>query len=136
MSGYEELKRMAEGDGMACMTKAELRVLIAENERLQSKTGTTMGVGSGDGQLFVHGDHDSIKAAQAIVLERDQLKAEVARSTEREIMQLAEIESLRADRNELIAAIEVLLLHVKPAKMNAVALNHAHQVISKYKVKP
>jgi len=48
----------------------------------------------------------------------------------------ASVEMLKADRNELIVAIELMLLHVKPAKMNAVALNHAHQVISKYKVKP
>jgi len=38
----------------------------------------TMGVGSGDGQLFVHGDHASIKAAQKIVLERDAAQARVA----------------------------------------------------------
>jgi len=34
----------------------------------------TMGVGDGSGKLFVHGDYDSIKAAQAIVLERDRLR--------------------------------------------------------------
>ncbi|MBW1249076.1 hypothetical protein I7860_20585 [Pseudomonas tolaasii] len=33
--------------------------------------------------------------AQALLVERDQLKAENARSTEREILQLAEIEALR-----------------------------------------
>ncbi|MCS7673681.1 hypothetical protein N0786_09855 [Pseudomonas aeruginosa] len=38
----------------------------------------TMGVGGGDGQLFVHGDHASIKAAQKIVLERDVAQARVA----------------------------------------------------------
>lgn len=52
--------------------------LRADNERLASKIAVTMGVGSGDGQLFVHGDHASIKAAQAIILERDQLRAELA----------------------------------------------------------
>jgi hypothetical protein len=35
----------------------------------------TMGVGNGSGKLFVHGDYDSIKAAQNIVLERDRYKA-------------------------------------------------------------
>jgi hypothetical protein len=103
MSDYEELKAMLESRKAAnwlsvdCLSIKQLLGLITENERLQAKTGTTMGVGSGDGRLFVHGDYDSIKAAQAIVLERDQLKAEVARSTEREILQLAEIESLRKD---------------------------------------
>ncbi len=38
----------------------------------------TMGVGGGDGNLFVHGDHASIKAAQKIVLERDATLARVA----------------------------------------------------------
>jgi hypothetical protein len=59
----------------ACEPKLIL-ALIAENERLNVMTATTMGVGSGEGSLFVHGDYDSIKAAQAIVIERDQLKAE------------------------------------------------------------
>ncbi len=38
----------------------------------------TMGVGGGGGNLFVHGDHASIKAAQKIVLERDAAQARVA----------------------------------------------------------
>lgn len=38
----------------------------------------TMGVGGGDGNLFVHGDHASIKAAQKIVMERDAAQARVA----------------------------------------------------------
>jgi hypothetical protein len=47
-------------------------------------TSSMMGVGHGDGNLFVYGDYDSIKAAQAIVLERDALKAglEAARKQE------------------------------------------------------
>ena len=59
-------------------TPAAVLALIAENKRLHAMTGTTMGVGSGEGSLFVHGDYDSIKAAQAIVIERDRLRAEVA----------------------------------------------------------
>jgi len=44
---------------------AELR---AARERLKHfETMTTMGVGRGDGRLFVHGDYDSIKAAQRLV---------------------------------------------------------------------
>ena len=42
-------------------------------------TAVTMGVGRGDGNLFVHGDCESIKAAQTIVLERGALRAEVER---------------------------------------------------------
>lgn len=49
----------------------------AEIEALRAKTAMTMGVGTGDGKLFVHGDYESIKAAQEIVLERDALRAEM-----------------------------------------------------------
>ncbi|WP_406818559.1 hypothetical protein [Serratia marcescens] len=45
---------------------------------LEAKTAMTMGVGSGNGSLFVHGDYDSIKAAQAIVLESESLRARLA----------------------------------------------------------
>lgn len=38
-----------------------------EIKRLRGMTEVTMGVGKGDGQLFVHGDYDSIKAAQDIM---------------------------------------------------------------------
>jgi hypothetical protein len=34
----------------------------------------TLGVGNGDGKLFVHGDYESIKACQAIIIERDELR--------------------------------------------------------------
>lgn len=40
----------------------------------EAKVGVTMGVGDGSGQLFVHGDYDSIKAAQAISLDRERLR--------------------------------------------------------------
>ncbi len=53
----------------------------AEIEAMRAKTAMTMGVGTGDGKLFVHGDYESIKAAQEIVLERDGLRAEVERLT-------------------------------------------------------
>ena len=62
--------------------RAEIEALRAEVERLKSMTAVTMGVGSGDGNLFVHGDCESIKAAQAIVLERGALRAEVERLSE------------------------------------------------------
>lgn len=44
-----------------------------ERDDLQSKLGMSMGIGTGSGNLFVHGSYDSIKAAQAQVLERMQL---------------------------------------------------------------
>ena len=52
---------------------AEIEALRAEVERLKSMTAVTMGVGRGDGSLFVHGDYDSIKAAQALVFRAERL---------------------------------------------------------------
>ena len=54
----------------------------AEIEALRARTAVTLGVGTGDGRLFIHGDYESVKAAQAIVLQRDALRAEVERSQE------------------------------------------------------
>lgn len=42
----------------------------------------SMGVGTGDTGLFVHGPYDAIKAAQAIVLSRDKLRTELQASAE------------------------------------------------------
>ena len=57
-----------------------------EIERLRAMTAASMGVGDGNGQLFVHGDYASIKAAQEIVFrmeraeaERDALRADAER---------------------------------------------------------
>lgn len=74
-------ERDAENKSLA-LTAGRLRVeLEAKDNRiteLEAKTAMTMGVGSGNGNLFVHGDYDSIKAAQAIVLENESLRAKLA----------------------------------------------------------
>lgn len=57
---------------------AELEAKDKRVAELEAKTAMTMGVGSGNGNLFVHGDYDSIKAAQAIVLENESLRAKLA----------------------------------------------------------
>lgn len=57
---------------------AELEAKDKRIAELEAKTAMTMGVGSGNGSLFVHGDYDSIKAAQAIVLENESLRAKLA----------------------------------------------------------
>lgn len=49
------------------VTDEMVEALRAEVERLRSMTAVTVGVGSGDGNLFVHGDYDSIKAVQSLV---------------------------------------------------------------------
>ena len=52
----------------------------AQEVKLQCK----MGVGDGSGNLFVHGDYESIKAMQNIVIERDDLRVK-ARSIKQKI---------------------------------------------------
>ena len=47
-----------------------------EIERLRAMTAASMGVGDGNGQLFVHGDYASIKAAQEIVFRMERAEAE------------------------------------------------------------
>lgn len=46
---------------------------------LEAKTSCCMGVGNGNGRLFVYGDNESIKTAQRYVLERDELAVAVER---------------------------------------------------------
>ncbi|HEN7340387.1 TPA: hypothetical protein U7N74_002134 [Serratia marcescens] len=67
------------------LEREKSRRVMSENHQqakriaeLEAKTAMTMGVGSGNGNLFVHGDYDSIKAAQAIVLENESLRAKLA----------------------------------------------------------
>ena len=55
------------------LLRQALEALRAEVERLRSMTAMTMGVWRGDGNLFVHGDGDSIKAAQALVLRAERM---------------------------------------------------------------
>lgn len=61
---------------------AEMSTLVAEIKRMRGTLDLpcSMGVGDGSGQLFVHGDYESIKAAQAIVFERDALAAELVKT--------------------------------------------------------
>lgn len=49
----------------------------AEIDALRAERECTLGVGDGSGQLFVSGNYDSIKACQRLILERDQLRAEL-----------------------------------------------------------
>ena len=71
------------------MLESIASTLTANAERLatlEAKTRVAMGVGDGNGKLFVHGDYDSIKACQAIVdraaanaAQIERLKGEVQR---------------------------------------------------------
>lgn len=75
---YDDVVAAESTDG-AWVRFTDIEPLIERLEAAERKTGCTMGVGVSDGQLFVHGDYDSIKVAQAIVLERDDLRAELAK---------------------------------------------------------
>lgn len=64
--------------------KLEARALKAEAEveRLRKKTEATMGVGNGGGQLFVHGDYESIKACQKIIFDKESLHSKLETAKE------------------------------------------------------
>ncbi|MBN5198729.1 hypothetical protein JY494_04315 [Serratia marcescens] len=82
----EEGPEECENVGLAWnVQQAKIIALLAELEakdkrisELEAKTSMTMGVGDGSGSLFVHGDYDSIRAAQRIVLENEDLRAKLA----------------------------------------------------------
>lgn len=60
-----------------CKVLADRDTLEKERDALRALTQVKLGVGSGSGNLFVYGDYESVKAAQAIILERDALRARV-----------------------------------------------------------
>lgn len=76
--------------------RASLAPLQAQLVQLKAITNTSMGVGDGSGKLIVHGDYDSIKAAQEIVWERDDLREQCAQLRARAI-------ELEKDREESVA---------------------------------
>lgn len=80
-SGAIALMQTAERDeaiGNAQHAIHQAEQLTARAEQAEAKPGMTLGVGDGSGQLFVHGDYDSIKAAQAIIFRAKRLAARVA----------------------------------------------------------
>jgi hypothetical protein len=72
---YPEILRKladtAEGRIWESVTRA-MRGAASELDALYAMTSCTMGVGGGDGSLFVHGTHESIKAAQRRVLQAEE----------------------------------------------------------------
>jgi|SRR5690554_6319886 len=60
----------------------DYEALQAEFNALRDKTSLSLGVGDGTGNLFVHGDYDSIKRVQELIFECEQLRkdAEFGRS--------------------------------------------------------
>jgi hypothetical protein len=80
---------------------------------ISEKYGVTLGVGSGAGALFVHGNHDSIVAARAFIRECESLKArldEALRERERGELEraklVARVYSLTSERDRYKTALE------------------------------
>lgn len=73
---------------------AQLTALKEENEKLRIKTSVSLGVGDGQGNLFVHGDYDSIKTVQAKIFELEKLRAKVAELEGAAIGALVEIRAI------------------------------------------
>lgn len=67
-------------------------------------TAVTMGVGRGDGNLFVHGDYDSIKAAQALVIRAERL--------EKALKDIRSLSSINSAMNPNSFALTVLLADI------------------------
>lgn len=61
----EDAKRKA---SLGCATSHALLEEIRTLQTTLDSRSVSMGVGSGDGNLFVYGDYESIKAAQALIL--------------------------------------------------------------------
>lgn len=81
--------------------QAEVEALRAEVERLKPMTAMTMGIGRGDGNLFVHGDYDSIKAAQSLVFRAERMK--------KALKDIRSLSSINSAMNPSPLALTVLL---------------------------
>jgi hypothetical protein len=56
------------------VTAEEVTGYVAKIHELQNKMSVTIGVGDGSGELFVHGDYDSVKRVQSIIFENERLR--------------------------------------------------------------
>jgi hypothetical protein len=76
----------------------EVVILLEEIDRLRQANpdhSCTLGVGCGDGELFVHGDYESIKACQKLILERSEFSAALQRVQDLNQKAMAILESMR-----------------------------------------
>jgi hypothetical protein len=62
-------------DEAARLVEFAVPAMVAEIRCLRAMTSCTMGVGRGDGRLFVHGDYESVRAAQAFVFAVERVRA-------------------------------------------------------------
>lgn len=59
--------------------QSTILALIARLRAAEAKARMKIGVGDGSGNLFVHGDYDSIKAVQSIIFENEKLRKNAGR---------------------------------------------------------
>ena len=71
-----------EYDPLICLS--DFQKLQAKYEELRTKTSVSLGVGDGNGNLFVHGDYESIKRVQALIFECEQLRKDAERYRKQE----------------------------------------------------
>lgn len=57
---------------------SDYEALQAENDTLRAKTSLSLGVGDSTGNLFVHGDYDSIKRVQELIFKHEKLRRHVS----------------------------------------------------------
>ena len=74
-SGVDHLSLI---DGEALIRLSDYETLQAECDALRDKIILSLGVGDGAGNLFVHGDYDSIKRVQELIFECEKLRRGVS----------------------------------------------------------
>lgn len=125
VNAFEGVPDTALKPGIVMMQEMQAQELIAERDRLQSICDARF--------KAINVTHEAKK--------RERARAELAES-QRDIYrdqveelreECRKIKPLEAQRDELLAALETIILFTKPSKSNAVALHNAHEAIARIK---
>ena len=103
---------------LALHDRSDLLALIErarQADRLEAQHGMTMGVGDGSGQLFVHGEYDSIKAVQRIVMENASLRTQLAEANAREAATCADFIRSLTHQSHQTAELDDALMKINQA---------------------
>lgn len=84
-AAVNKLNRSSMDESLIARLLKESKDYKAQIVVLEEKTSVTCGVGSGNGNLFVHGDYDSIKAVQALVFDNERLRLGIGKFKDSEI---------------------------------------------------
>ncbi|MES2533330.1 MAG: hypothetical protein V4636_19965 [Pseudomonadota bacterium] len=99
---------------------------LSRNAELEAKTALQMGVGDGVGQLFVYGDYESIKAAQAMALRLEALAVE-NKALRDGMLKLADKIAIYADDDEIDSSRLGRLAHFWLGQLTALARTPAKE---------